>query len=69
MSTRFNSRKNKPNSNSLAPKRKILREFHRLRDQIENMNYNEPLFEAGDTALAASLFDGTSKLGVSTAIN
>ena len=68
MSTRFNSRKNKPNSNSLEPKRKILREFHKLRDKIESMNYNEGLFEAGDPTIVASLFDGTSKLGVSSPI-
>ena len=42
MSTRFNSFKNKPNSQLLTPKRRVLKEFQMLQKQLHNINAKDP---------------------------
>ena len=53
MSTRFDSRKNNPNSQTLTSKRKVLREFQKMQEQLRGITEEmvlpegEELFEEG----------------------
>ena len=60
MATRFNSRKNNPNSGALVPKKKVLREFQKLQDQIKSI-HQETLVPPGEPI--GPYMDGGSKHG------
>ena len=53
MSTRFDSRKNNPNSQTLTSKRKVLREFQKMQEQLRGITEEmvlpegEELYEEG----------------------
>ena len=65
MCTRFDSRKNHPNSKALVPKKKVLKEFQRLQEQIKNI-HQEMIVPPGEAIGGISSFmEGTTKLGVS----
>ena len=60
MATRFDSRKNNPNSGALVPKKKVLREFQKLQDQIRSIQ-QETIVPPGEAV--GAYMDGGSKLG------
>ena len=68
MSTRFNSRKNAPNSKSIQPKRKVLKEFKKLQEQIRNIK-QDPVSPPGDlNGGIGGIVDEIGKLEVSNGL-